>query len=204
MLQGMVLFFYDVLIGQGIECIENKDIVVLMQYFMVCDVQCSVCDMEIVVLLMNVVLDMCNSFWEMKDFIQEMGDDMIFVNVENIEKFQKVINGFCFIYIGGLWFMQSVLLYVIIFDDLNVQKKNLWKCVLVGLGVKGSNDFGCIEDMLMQLFGEVDVFKIQIVFVVGLNQSVCGLLGDFLQFEGYYEVDKGYEFEGVLIVSYVS
>jgi hypothetical protein len=204
MSQGMASPFYDASTGQGIERIENKDIVALMQHLMVRDAQRSARDTEIVALLMNAALDMRNSFREMKDLIQETGDDMIFANVENTEKLQKAINGPRPIHTGGPRSMQSASLHATTLDDSNAQKKNLWKRALAGLGAKGSNDLGRIEDMLMQLLGEVDVLKTQTAPAAGSNQSVRGPSGDLLQPEGHYEADKGYEPEGVSTASHAS
>ncbi|KAK0387278.1 hypothetical protein NLU13_5591 [Sarocladium strictum] len=202
MSQGMASPFYDASTGQGIERIENKDIIALMQHLMVRDAQRSARDTEIVALLMNAALDMRNSFREMKDLIQETGDDMIFANVENTEKLQKAINGPRPLHSGGPRSMQSASLHATTIDDSNAQKKNLWKRALAGLGAKGSNDLGRIEDMLMQLLGEVDVLKTQTAPAAGSNQSVRGPSADPLQPEGHYEADKGYEPEGVSTASH--
>ncbi|KAL2204048.1 hypothetical protein CC79DRAFT_1111039 [Sarocladium strictum] len=197
MSQGMASPFYDASTGQGIERIENKDIVALMQHLMVRDAQRSARDTEIVALLMNAALDMRNSFREMKDLIQDTGDDMIFANAENTEKLQKSMNSPRAIQSGAPRSMQSASLHATTIDDANAQKKNLWKRALAGLGAKGSNDLGRIEDMLMQLLGEVDVLKTQTAPAPGSNQSIRGPSGDLAQPDAHYDAEQDYEPEGV-------
>ncbi|KAF7544827.1 hypothetical protein G7046_g9703 [Stylonectria norvegica] len=203
MSQGMADPFYDASTGQGIDRIENKDIVALMQHLMVRDAQRSARDTEIVALLMNTALDMRNSFREVKDIIQDTGDDVIFAGVENTEKLQKSINGPR--PYPGTRSIQSASQV----DTLNeaAKKKNLWKRALQGLSAKGTSDLSRIEDMLMQLLGEVDVLKTQTAPAAspsGRGPSFDNLQLDNLQPEGQYEQDRGYEPEGISTASHAS
>ncbi|CAI6100563.1 unnamed protein product [Clonostachys chloroleuca] len=200
MSQGMASPFYDAATGAGIDRIENKDIVSLMQHLMVRDAQRSARDTEIIALLMNAALEMRQSFQEMKELMQDTGDDIIFANVENTEKLQKAIN-------GPRPFPGTVARSIQsgsqpgTDDSMMNKKKNLWKRALAGLGAKGTNDLSRIEDMLMQLLGEVDVLKNQTAppGSSGRGQSI-----ENLQPEGQYEQDQGYEPEGVSTASYAS
>ena len=161
MSQGIGSPMFDAATGGGIDRIENKDIVALMQHLMVRDAQRSARDTEIVALLMNAALEMRNSFQEMKDLIQDTGDDVIFANVENTEKLQKAINGPRPFPNAGARSIQSSSLAAGTVDESGQKKKNLWKRALQGLSAKGTTDLTRIEDMLMQLLGEVDVLKTQ-------------------------------------------
>ncbi|KAI5467131.1 hypothetical protein BGZ63DRAFT_418857 [Mariannaea sp. PMI_226] len=199
MSQGMTSPFYDAATGQGIERIENKDIVALMQHLMVRDAQRSARDTEIVALLMNAALEMRTSFNEMKDLIQETGDDVIFANSENTDKLYKAING-PRPYPGN----RSSIVSNSQVDNINevsMKKKNLWKRALQGLSAKGTSDLSRIEDMLMQLLGEVDVLKTQ---TAPPAISHRGPSFDNLQPEGQYEQDRGYEPEGTSTTSHAS
>ncbi|POR36808.1 Mitochondrial substrate carrier family protein L [Tolypocladium paradoxum] len=202
MSQGMTSPFYDASTGAGIERIENKDIVALMQHLMVRDAQRSARDTEIVALLMNAALEMRNSFREMKELVQDTGDDVIFASVENTEKLQKAING-PRPYPGTASRSLQSGSQAGTIDDNAAKKKNLWKRALQGLSAKGTNDLSRIEDMLMQLLGEVDVLKTQTaappVSTGGPGQSY-----DNLQPEDQYEQDKGYEPEGNSTASHAS
>ncbi|KAH6891366.1 hypothetical protein B0T10DRAFT_560611 [Thelonectria olida] len=200
MSQGMTSPFYDAATGQGIDRIENKDIVALMQHLMVRDAQRSARDTEIVALLMNAAMEMRTSFNDMRELIQETGDDVIFSGAENTEKLQKAING-PRPYPGG----RSSIISNSQVDTLNeasIKKKNLWKRALQGLSAKGTNDLSRIEDMLMQLLGEVDVLKTQTApppMSTGRGPSF-----ENLQPEGQYEQDRGYEPEGNSTASHAS
>ncbi|ATY64235.1 hypothetical protein A9K55_003829 [Cordyceps militaris] len=185
--QGMQSPFYDAATGAGMERIENKDIVALMQHLMVRDAQRSARDTEIVALLMNAAVEMRNSFREMKELVQDTGDDVIFAGVENTEKLQKAINGPRPLPGTATRSLQSASL------DEATKKKNLWKRALQGLSTKGTNDLSRIEDMLVQLLGEVDVLKSQTAPPISSGQ---GQSLENLQPEGLYEQDKGYEPEG--------
>lgn len=193
MSQGMASPFYDAATGQGIDRIENKDIVALMQHLMVRDAQRSARDTEIVALLMNSALEMRTSINDMKNLIQDTSDDVIFAGVENTEKLQKAING-PRPYPGtgtGTRSIQSISQV----DSLNeaAAKKNLFKRALQGLSTKGTSDFRRIEDILMQILGEVDVLKTQ---TAPVSTSGRGASFENLQPEGHFEQDRGYEPEG--------
>ena len=169
---------------------------------MVRDAQRSARDTEIVALLMNAALEMRNSFREMKELIQDTGDDVIFSNSENTEKLQKAINGPRPYPGAASHSIQSASQHgTSTIDDAAAKKKNLWKRALAGLSSKGTNDLGRIEDMLMQLLGEVDVLKTQTAQpgTPGQGQSF-----ENLQPEGQYEQDRGYEPEGVSTASHAS
>ncbi|OAA71564.1 hypothetical protein ISF_02115 [Cordyceps fumosorosea ARSEF 2679] len=198
--QGMQSPFYDAATGAGIERIENKDIVALMQHLMVRDAQRSARDTEIVALLMNAAVEMRNSFREMKELVQDTGDDVIFSNVDNTEKLQKAINGPRPFPGTATRSLQSASQAGTL--DEATKKKNLWKRALQGLSAKGTNDLSRIEDMLVQLLGEVDVLKSQTAPPIssgGQGQSL-----ENLQPEGHYEQDKGYEPEGTSTASHAS
>lgn len=160
---------------------------------MVRDAQRSARDTEIVALLMNAALEMRNSFREMKELVQDTGDDVIFANVENTEKLQKAING-PRPYPGAASRSLQSPSQAGTLDEAGIKKKNLWKRALQGLSAKGTNDLTRIEDMLMQLLGEVDVLKTQTappISTGGPGQSY-----ENLRAEEQYEQDKGYEPEG--------
>ncbi|KAI8669370.1 hypothetical protein NCS57_00752000 [Fusarium keratoplasticum] len=191
MSQGMASPFYDAATGQGIDRIENKDIVALMQHLMVRDAQRSARDTEIVALLMNSALEMRTSLNELKNLVQDTSDDVIFAGVENTEKLQRAING-PRPYPGPRSIQSSSQL-----DTLNeaAAKKNLFKRALQGLSNKGTSDFKRIEEILIQILGEVDVLKTQTAPPVSTTGG-RGSSFDNLHPEGHYEQDRGYEPEG--------
>lgn len=128
----------------------------------------------------------------MKELVQDTGDDVIFSNSENTEKLQKAINGPRPFPGTATRSLQSASQAGTL--DEATKKKNLWRRALQGLSAKGTNDLSRIEDMLVQLLGEVDVLKSQTappISTGGQGQSL-----ENLQPEGHYEQDKGYEPEG--------
>lgn len=78
------------------------------------------------------------------------------------------------------------------FDDIPNKKRNVFRRALKGLSMKSSNDLGKIEEMLVQLLGEVEGLKV----AQGLKiDSHPGESYDDLGQEGNYD-DRGYEPEG--------
>ncbi|KLP05394.1 Uncharacterized protein Y057_13094 [Fusarium fujikuroi] len=192
MSQGMASPFYDAATGQGIDRIENKDIVALMQHLMVRDAQRSARDTEIVALLMNSALEMRTSLNELRNLVQDTSDDVIFAGVENTEKLQKAINGPR--PYPGARSVQSIS-QVDTFNEA-AAKKNLFKRAFQGLSNKGTSDFKRIEEILMQILGEVDELKGQSTVPPVSTSGGRGPSFDNLQPEGHFEQDRGYEPEG--------
>ena len=167
---------------------------------MVRDAQRSARDTELVALLMSSAVEMRNSFREMKDMIQDNGDDIIFSNVENTEKLQKAMSGPRPYPGAGSRSLNSSQAGTL--ESNAAKKKNLWRRALEGLSAKGTSDLSRIEDMLMQLLGEVDVLKTQ----TAPQDAASGPGRSFenLQPEEQFEQDRGYEPEGVSTASHAS
>ncbi|KAM0356993.1 hypothetical protein ACHAP4_006700 [Fusarium culmorum] len=192
MSQGMGSPFFDAATGQGIDRIENKDIVSLMQHLMVRDAQRSARDTEIVALLMNSAIEMRSSMNELKNLVQDTSDDVIFAGTENTEKLQKAINGPR--PYPGARSVQSIS-QIDTFNEA-AAKKNLFKRAFQGLSNKGTSDFKRIEEILMQILGEVDDLKVQGTVQAPSTSGGRGPSFDNLQPEGHFEQDRGYEPEG--------
>lgn len=137
---------------------------------------------------------MRNSFREMKELVQDTGDDVIFANVENTDKLQKVING-PRPYPGAASRSLHSPSQAAAIDEVAAKKKNLWRRALQGLSAKGTSDLSRIEDMLMQLLGEVDVLKTQTARPGSMGGAGQLLEQSFdkLQAEGQHEQDKALE-----------
>lgn len=79
------------------------------------------------------------------------------------------------------------------YEDLPTKRRNVFRRALKGLSMRSSNDLGKIEEMLVQLLGEVEGLKL----AQGLKSaSHQGTSTEELQQEGNYENDRGYEPEG--------
>lgn len=79
------------------------------------------------------------------------------------------------------------------YEDIPTKRRNVFRRALKGLSMRSSNDLGKIEDMLVQLLGEVEGLKVAQGLKAGSHQ---GTSTEELHQEGNYENDRGYEPEG--------
>ncbi|EHK96370.1 hypothetical protein M7I_7930 [Glarea lozoyensis 74030] len=191
MSHGMGSPIYDSATGNGMDRIQSKDIVALMDHLTVRDAQRSARDTEILVTLVRAAAEMRNSFEDMKRLLADT-EDVIITEVQgNTEKsVQKVIN-------GPRPLPQSAPRSLRqgsqdeMFDDIPNKKKNVFRRALKGLSMRSTNDIGKIEDMLVTLLGEVEGLKA----AQGLKTDTGDNYSESQQ-EGNYEHDRGYEPEG--------
>lgn len=190
MSQGMGSPMYDSATGAGIERIESKDIIALMQHLMVRDAQRSARDTEILVTLVRTAAEMRNSFDDIKRMLADTEDVIITEVKENTEKTVQRHLGGPRPYPGSgsrsTAGSQAG-------TDNEKKTRNLWKRAIKSLNTKGTNDLTRIEDMLMQLLSEVDVLKEQTNRPLGQDS---GPSMDNIQPAVQYEQDRGYEPEG--------
>lgn len=190
--QGMDSPLYDSATGAGIERIESKDIIALMQHLMVRDAQRSARDTEILVTLVRTAAEMRNSFDDIKRMLADTEDVIITEVKENTEKTVQRHLGGPRPYPGsGARSFQTGGSQP--GTDNEKKTRNLWKRAIKSLNTKGTNDLTRIEDMLMQLLSEVDVLKAQTNKDDGHDG---GHSLDNIQPAVEYEQDRGYEPEG--------
>ncbi|ROW10004.1 hypothetical protein VPNG_06568 [Cytospora leucostoma] len=186
--EGMGSPMYEAATGVGIDSIESKDIIALMQHLMVRDAQRSARDTEILVTLVRTAAEMRNSFDDIKKMLAETEDVVITEVKDNTEKtVQRAIGGPRPFPGSGARSIQGS-------TDNEKKTRNLWRRALKGLGNKGTSDLTRIEDMLMQLLSEVDVLKEQTAH--GGTGQDSGPSLDNIQPAVQYEQDRGYEPEG--------
>ncbi|RDW91450.1 hypothetical protein BP5796_02615 [Coleophoma crateriformis] len=195
MSHGMGSPLYDSATGNGIDRIQSRDIVALMDHLTVRDAQRSARDTEILVTLVRAAAEMRNSFEDMKRLLADTEDVIITEVQQNTDRsIQKAINGPRpqppsvprSLRQGSQDEMH---------EDIPTKRRNVFRRALKGLSMKSSNDLGKIEEMLVQLLGEVEGLKV----AQGLKpHSSAGATYDdlHLQQEGNYENDRGYEPEG--------
>ena len=151
---GMGSPLYDSASGRGLDRIQSKDIVALMDHLTVRDAQRNARDTEILVTLVRSAAEMRNSFEDMKRFIAEQ-DDLIMDEAEkHHEKTQKIIGGPRPQPLGTPRFPRQTISEED--EDIPTKRQNVFKRALKGLGSKNSNELQNIEAMLMQLLGEVE------------------------------------------------
>ncbi|GAW24272.1 hypothetical protein ANO14919_138550 [Xylariales sp. No.14919] len=194
MSQGMQTPLFDPATGTGIDRIQSKDIIALMEHLMVRDAQRSARDTEILVTLVRSATEMRNSFDDIKKMLAETEDAIVNDVNANTETSIKRHLG------GPRPFPGSSARSVQASsqagtDDLRAKKRNILRRALQGLSAKGTSDLSRIEDMLIQLLTDVDVLKHQTAVPVGMMSTRAHSM-DNLQPEIPYEQDHGYEPEG--------
>ncbi|RDL37760.1 Uncharacterized protein BP5553_05193 [Venustampulla echinocandica] len=192
MSHGMGSPIYDSATGNGLDRIQSKDIIALMDHLTVRDAQRSARDTEILVTLVRSAAEMRNSFEDMKRLLADTEDQIITEVKGNTEKsVQKVINGPRPLPPSGARSLRQTSQDEM-FDDLRNKKRNVFQRALKGLSMRSSNDLGKIEEMLVQLLGEVEGLKA----AQGLRSDPHNESFSELHQEGNYENDHGYEPEG--------
>ncbi|KAI0107110.1 hypothetical protein GGR51DRAFT_559444 [Nemania sp. FL0031] len=194
MSQGMQTPLFDPATGTGIDRIQSKDIIALMEHLMVRDAQRNARDTEILFTLVRSAAEMRNSFDDIKKMLADTEDAIVNDVNANTEKSIKRHLG------GPRPFPGSSARSIqggsqTGTDDLRTKKRNLLRRALQGLSAKGTNDLSRIEDMLIQLLTDVDVLKHQTAGPVGMMSTRAHSI-DNLQPEIPYEQDHGYEPEG--------
>ncbi|KAI0152820.1 hypothetical protein GGR57DRAFT_503329 [Xylariaceae sp. FL1272] len=194
MSQGMRTPLFDGSTGTGIDRIENKDIIALMEHLMVRDAQRSARDTEILVTLVRSAADMRNSFDDIKRMLADTEEQIIGEVNTNTEKSLKRHLGGPRPFPGSSARSVQGASSQAGTEDGPTKKRNLLRRALQGLSAKGAGDLSRIEDMLIQLLTDVDVLKHQTAGPVGLSTHAPSI--ENLQPEIQYEQDRGYEPEG--------
>lgn len=191
--QAMGSPLYDSATGNGIDRIQSKDIIALMEHLMVRDAQRSARDTEILVTLVRSAAEMRNSFEDIKRMLVDSEDQIVNEVKDNTEKSIKRHLGGPRPFPGSS--ARSIQGSQAGTEDTNVKKRNLLRRALQGLGSKGANDLGRIEDMLNQLLTDVHDLKDQSNGPMGPSSTRAHSI-DNIQPEVQYEQDRGYEPEG--------
>ncbi|KAK2768137.1 hypothetical protein FQN53_006288 [Emmonsiellopsis sp. PD_33] len=154
---GMPSPLYDGATGRGIDRIQSKDIVALMDHLTVRDAQRNARDTEILVTLVRSAAEMRNSFEDMKKFIAQQDELLMGENEKQHDRTQKAVGGPRPQPIGPTRTPR----YSTADDDedMRSKKKNVFKRALKGLSLKSSNDLTKIEDMLVHLLLEVEALR---------------------------------------------
>ncbi|KAJ5172947.1 hypothetical protein N7492_005540 [Penicillium capsulatum] len=147
---------YDSATGRGIERIQSKDIVALMDHLTVRDAQRNARDTEILVTLVRSAAEMRTSFEQMKKFIAQQ-DELIMDSTEKQhERTHRALGGPRPLPTSGSRTRQ---LNTEDEEDLQSKRKNIFKRALKGLNLKSGNDLSKIEGMLEQLLDEVEALR---------------------------------------------
>ena len=155
---GMASPLYDSATGKGIDRIQSKDVIALMDHLTVRDAQRNARDTEILVTLVRSAAEMRNSFEEMKKFVTEQ-DRLIMASTDKRVDMaeQRLLQGPRPQPLGSP--RQPRQRSTEDMGDVQSRKKNVFRRALKGLSMRSSNDLAKIEEMLMQLLGEVEGLK---------------------------------------------
>jgi hypothetical protein len=156
---GMASPLYDSSTGNGIDRIQSKDIVALMDHLTVRDAQRNARDTEMLVALVRSAAEMRQSFDEMKKFIAEQ-DKAIMRQADRVgeQTAQKVLSGPRPQPAASPRETPQRYLQ----EDTQSQRKGVLRRALQGLTrSKGAKDLAKIEDMLMQILDNVEGLKHQ-------------------------------------------
>ncbi|KAI9813611.1 MAG: hypothetical protein M1827_003681 [Pycnora praestabilis] len=157
---GMPSPLYDSSTGKGVDRIQSRDVVALMDHLTVRDAQRNARDTEILVTLVRSAAEMRNSFEDMKKFIKEQDKMIVETTDNNTERsVQKVLQGPRPQPLGTPRVPRRTSAEEEMIDDIPTKRKNVFRRALKGLSMRSSNDLAKIEDMLVQLLGEVEGLK---------------------------------------------
>ncbi|KAH7383794.1 hypothetical protein BKA66DRAFT_85320 [Pyrenochaeta sp. MPI-SDFR-AT-0127] len=187
---GMASPLYDAATGKGLDRIQSKDIVALMDHLTVRDAQRNARDTEILVTLVRSAAEMRNQLDEMKQFIKTQ-DNMIMHTTDKRVGLaeQRILGGPRPQPLGSPRINRSSS------DDIDIEtkKKSVFKRALKGLSMKGDSDIKNIEAMLVQLLGEMEGLK----QVQQLSLDQQGRSNSLTSYENLRASgDPGYEPEG--------
>jgi len=151
---GMASPIYDRATGKGVENIQSKDIVALMDHLTVRDAQRNARDTEILVSLVRSAAEMRSNFDEMKKFIVDQ-DRMIMRDAQrgNEQVKSAVLSGPRAMPSTPRTPRQSE-------EDIQIKRKGVLSRALKGLtGGKSANDLSRVEDMLNRILDNVEDLK---------------------------------------------
>ncbi|KAF3933131.1 hypothetical protein ABW19_dt0202692 [Dactylella cylindrospora] len=156
---GMPSPLYDSAMGRGIDRIQSKDIVALMDHLTVRDAARNARDTEILMTLVRSAAEMRDSFDDLKKQLAAHSSQMMLEIEGSAEKTVAKI--------GAPRPIMPLPVSRQIkaprnFEDEKEEahkKTNVFRRALKGLSMKSGNDLARIEDMLVQLLGEVETLK---------------------------------------------
>lgn len=154
---GMDSPLYDSATGKGIDRIESRDVVALMDHLTVRDAQRNARDTEMLVTLVRTAAEMRNSFDDIRRFIIAQ-DQLITANADKNadQTVRRILQGPRPQPVGSPRVSRSQASQ---HEDAPAKRKNVFKRALQGLSGRSSNDLANIESMLMELLDGMEDLK---------------------------------------------
>lgn len=184
---------YDGATGRGIDRIQSKDIVALMDHLTVRDAQRNARDTEILVTLVRTAAEMRNSFEDMKKLMNEQGDMLLDTSEKQHERTQKAIGGPRPQPPSASARFARTPAQSEDDSDLPAKRRNIFKRAVRGLGAKNAQELQNIEGMLMQLLDDVEGLRtLHTGGPISNDNRAASLTSD----NNHVPTDPGYEPEG--------
>ena len=161
---GMPAEAYNAATGEGMNNIESKDVVALMDHLTVRDAHRNARDTEILVTLVRSAAEMRDNFDELKNYVDMQGQLSRRHNTTDANQVvAKILNGTRSAAMSTSAPPRSSRFISPSSekseDQPPTKKKNIFKRALSGLGSRNEKDLSKIEDMLMQLLEDVESLK---------------------------------------------
>ncbi|KAH0558379.1 hypothetical protein GP486_004963 [Trichoglossum hirsutum] len=190
---GMPSPLYDSATGRGIDRIQSKDIVALMDHLTVRDAQRNARDTEILVTLVRSAAEMRNSFEDMKRLLADQEKNILDGTEKSNERsVQRMVQGPRPQPLGTPRFPRRASTEED-HEDMPTKRRNVFRRALKGLGMKNSNDLAKIEDMLVRLLLEVEGLKAtQELQTTGTRSQPMSMHS----YDNLQNTQQGYEPEG--------
>lgn len=156
---------YDAALGEGINNIQSKDVVALMDHLTVRDAARNARDTELLVTLVRSASEMRSNFDELKNYVDMQGQLSRRHNTTDANQVvTKILNGTRSAAMSSTVPPPRSSRFTSPASDKAdeqppVKKKNIFKRALSGLGSRNEKDLSKIEDMLMQLLDDVESLK---------------------------------------------
>ena len=154
---GMPSPLYDGATGKGLDRIQSRDVVALMDHLTVRDAQRNARDTEILITLVRSAAEMRNSFEDMKRMMLDSEQNILTVTDKNTERtIQKHIQGPRPQPLGSPRVPRRVSEEN---EDTPAKRRNVFKRALKGLSGRNDSDLARIEEMFHHLLDEVEGLK---------------------------------------------
>ncbi|KAL9054137.1 MAG: hypothetical protein Q9162_004320 [Coniocarpon cinnabarinum] len=155
---------YDAAMGTGLNNIESKDVVALMDHLTVRDAHRNARDTEILVTLVRSAAEMRNQFDELKNQVDMQGQlTRRHDTKEAKDAISKIMTGTRAAALsnnsGPLRSARFTASSAEREDPPPAKRKNIFKRALSGLGSRNEKDLNKMEDMLMQLLEDVEALR---------------------------------------------
>ncbi|RPB27853.1 hypothetical protein L211DRAFT_845855 [Terfezia boudieri ATCC MYA-4762] len=172
---GMPDQLYDSATGKGVERIQSKDIIALMDHLTVRDAQRNARDTEILITLVRSAAEMRNANEDLKKQLEQVKHEIIHQVDQNTERtVQKALIGPRPQPISAPRVRRTITEGPT--EEEKRKSTGIFKKALKGLSMKSEKDLSRIEDMLVRLLDEVEGLRDDKALMSQYQQSILGTI----------------------------